>query len=186
MTDFTIGQMVKSNLAWVGGGYTAVSTANPATGAGRINYVEIRVSNWATAICKVGSIIGLPPTPRDYVDLGEVAAGSLQTFSGLDIECELRDQIACYHTSAHPIYPSYLGSRSVDVGAGGARKGAGDLFAGDAIAWQTFTDIVHCLYGCGSEPSPDGWFGIVNGVSGISLSHFLGVNSSNLKKAIGI
>lgn len=82
-------------------GYTYIEMTNPANAPGKITSIEIWAKDALTG-CKVGTFHGTAPnfTPRDVETIGNVAAGSKQTFSGLNIDVQSGDYIGIYWSNA--------------------------------------------------------------------------------------
>ncbi len=88
--------------AWTYVNWTAIVKANPADASGIITVVEI----WAVAGnplvgCRVGTFYttnGDTLKCRDSVVIGDVPAGSKQTFSGLSLAVEAGDYIGIFFT----------------------------------------------------------------------------------------
>lgn len=97
MAVIDIGPNAIDRASEEGGGYTNVYLDNPANDSGKITKVEIWARN-ALSGCKVGTFYGTAPnfTCRDFAIIGDVPAGSKQTFDELDIEVEAGDYIGAY------------------------------------------------------------------------------------------
>lgn len=122
-------------------GNTYIALDNPANEAGIITTVEI----WANTNlegCKVGTFYGTPPdfTCRDYETIGNVTAGSKQTFSGLSIDCEIDDYIGIYYASGK-VEADASGYAGVYLKVGDqfdAGQQEYSLYAGDTISVYGF------------------------------------------------
>jgi len=79
-------------------GYTFVDIDNPANGTGNLDTLQVRFATGPVTNVQEGTFYGTPPTftNRDGESLGEVAAGSTQTFSGLTCDVTLEDFIGVY------------------------------------------------------------------------------------------
>ncbi|MFC1789478.1 hypothetical protein ACFLYY_00700 [Patescibacteria group bacterium] len=126
-------------------GYTNINMVNPANATGKITSVEIRGFVPMTGV-KVGTFYGSEPDfiPRDYAVIGNVASGTIETFSGLDIDVVAGDYIGIYNTTGN-IYDAV-------VGGSGVYRLSGDQFDSGE---QTYTivsghDDDMWLYGIGA------------------------------------
>lgn len=86
-------------------GYTYVDLANPSNAIGYLTSVEVWFRTTGVGL-KVGIFYGSPTTYtcRSLVTIGDVTAGSKQTFSGFSIKIDLGDYIGFYWTSGGMAY----------------------------------------------------------------------------------
>lgn len=115
--------------------YTDIMLDNPANDTGTITKNEIWAAN-SLGGCKTGTFYGTPPnfTPRDYETIGDVTAGSKQTFTGLDCDVTAGDYIGVYYSDgnleAHT--SGYAGIYYKALDQFGAGQQTYTLAAGDA------------------------------------------------------
>lgn len=134
-----------------GGGYTYVSKDNPANAGGTITSVDI----WAASTligCKVGIFYttnGNTLKCRDSVVIGDVTAGSKQTFSGLSLSVETGDCIGIYFSP---------GNMEMDSsGYGGLWYKLGDhMEPGDETTYTFLGGYAISVYGTGGDAAPKG------------------------------
>ncbi len=93
--------------------YTTVNKDNPANASGKIDSVQIWCL-YPLIDCKVATffvVSGNYLSTRDYQAIGNVAAGSKQTISGLDIEVQIGDYIGVCYTdgSIDRSWTGYIG-----------------------------------------------------------------------------
>lgn len=93
--------------------YTFIDLANPANNNGVLNSVELYFASDATGV-KVGTFYGIAPnfTCRDFETIGNVTAGSKQTFDGLSIDVKTGDYIGVYYATGG-IWTSLTGGSGV-------------------------------------------------------------------------
>jgi hypothetical protein len=86
-----------ANYATACGNATDIDKTNPATGDGILTtfqvYAGAKITNY-----KIGTVYGSGTsyTSRDYVLIGSVASGSVQTFTGLSCDVQTGDYIASH------------------------------------------------------------------------------------------
>ncbi|MBA7592052.1 hypothetical protein ES708_34225 [subsurface metagenome] len=93
-----IGAAASDRATSILGGYTTISLDNPANASGTITSVEIWANVNITGM-RVGTFYLVSHTTykcRDSAVIGDVTAGSKQTFPGLSIDVEAGDLIGCY------------------------------------------------------------------------------------------
>jgi hypothetical protein len=83
-------------------GYTYITKDNPVNANGVITSVEVWANGNMTGL-KVGTFFGSGTswTNRDYETIGNVTAGSKQTFSGLSIDTQTNDLLGCVNTGGN-------------------------------------------------------------------------------------
>lgn len=83
-------------------GYTNIPKNNPVNANGVITSVEVWANGNMTGL-KVGTFFGSGTswTNRDYETIGNVTAGSKQTFSGLSIDTQTNDLLGCVNTGGN-------------------------------------------------------------------------------------
>jgi len=103
---FDIGSAAIDRPALYWGNYTIIVVDNPADFTGKISSVDLWfAAGWSGTGVKVGTFYGSGTdyTCRDYASIGNVTAGSKQTFSGLNIEVEDGDFIGVFWASGGAI-----------------------------------------------------------------------------------
>ena len=121
---------------------TLIDLGNPANETGALTSVEIWAATSMTG-CKVGTFYGSAPnfTKRDSASIGNVTAGSKQTFTSLNISIETGDFIGIY-----------FGTGDVEFDTSGGTDvyyKAGDQFeAGTQTYTQAASDAMS-VYGTG-------------------------------------
>lgn len=128
---------------------TYIAVDNPANGAGTLTIVELFYWEFSPAVTgvKVGTFYGSGTsyTSRDWEDIGDVAVGSKQQFTGLDIDVEVGDFLG-HHSDTGRIEADGSGVTKT------YRK-AGDQFGAGVQTYSALTQI-HSFYGQGStEPA---------------------------------
>lgn len=102
--------------------YTLLNLSNPANATGEIQSIELYASHDMSGV-KVGTFYedggANHYTCRDSYTIGNVTAGSKQTFSGLSIEVQTGDVIGCYYSSGR-LEISYSGGSGVTRRSGDA------------------------------------------------------------------
>lgn len=122
-------------------GYTYIDIANPANRTGKITSVELWFLTNATGV-KVGSFYGTSPniTMRDYTSIGNVVAGSKQTFT-VDIDVEAGDFIGVYFPSGQMAYQPYGGTLVLYM--------EGDCFDGVSHSYGDLGSYKFSMHGSG-------------------------------------
>jgi len=97
MAAIDVGSGAINRSAYRGDSYTRIGLFNPANATGRLQYVELWFETNATGVkvatfSKSGSVF----TARDVVTIGNVTAGSKQTFS-VDLAVSVGDYIGVYY-----------------------------------------------------------------------------------------
>ncbi len=127
-------------------GYTRINYGNPANADGTINTVSVYFVTAATGV-EVGTFSSGGSgqfTVRDYATIGSVAAGSTQTFTGLNIQVKAGDYIGIYFVT---------GQISRDnTGGSGVYYASGNKFGGGANTYTFMSGAVYSLYGSGTGP----------------------------------
>jgi hypothetical protein len=145
MTPITIGPGAVDRSSQGAPNWTQVSKTNPAAEAGIIDTVEI----WGAAdmtgvvVASFYVVSGNNLSTRDYVNIGDVPAGSKQVFTGLSLQVQPGDYIGMYCVA---------GTIETGAPAGGGRwykPGNYIPCANAAFTYTAFTD--YSLYGSGSS-----------------------------------
>ena len=116
-------------------GNTYIELTNPANATGMLTSFEIYASSKMSGV-KVGTFYGSSSsyTARDYETIGDVGAGSKQTFTGKTCEVSSGDYIGIYYSGG--TIESSVSGYSGAYGKGGDQFGAGTqtytLYDGDA------------------------------------------------------
>lgn len=160
---------------------TFIDKTNPANDNGTLTSFEI----WALANMtgvKVGTFSGSGTSwnDRDYESIGNVTAGSKQTFSGLSCTVNTGDILGIYQTSA-------LGTIEADTSGGsGVLYIISDAFGQGALTF-TLDDADACisLYATGATA---GWANIakINGIAAGSIAKIDGVAVASIAKVNGV
>lgn len=128
--------------------YTWVDLTNPANADGILDTVEAWFDTNATGV-KIGTFSGSGTSynDRDYETIGNVTAGSKQTFTGKSIDVITGDFIGCYYTT---------GTLDTDTsGYSGVYYVSGDKFGGGANNYTLRADDALSLYGTGETEGLD-------------------------------
>ena len=98
MAEILVGAAAANRSSITDLGPTWVQSNGPADGTGKITSVEVWFNTAATGVQFATFIYHGSDvfSTRDYEEVGEVASGSKQTFSGLDMEVETGDYIGLY------------------------------------------------------------------------------------------
>lgn len=162
-------------------GYTRVGTVNSANDAGTITSFEVWFATTASGF-KVGTTSGSGTsyTSRDYETIGDVTAGSKQTFSGLDCDVETGDFTIHYFSSGS------IERDNAGAGVGHAYYISGDELDGDPHTYTDWSDVDFSVYGIGATAS--GWTNIVkvNGIASANIAKVNGIVVANIAKVNGI
>lgn len=130
-------------------GKTEICLDNPANDTGKITKIELWFVTDAGGV-KAGTFCCTDPphffTSRDVAIIGDVASGSKQTISGLDIDVEAGDYIGIYFSSG-------LIERHLD-GYAGVRYQSDDLFGAGEKMYSLWADDAISLYGEGETVAP--------------------------------
>lgn len=135
---------------------TLLCVDNPANANGKITSVEI----WANANlsgCKVGTFYGSGTsyTSRDYATIGNVTAGSKQTFGSLSIDVQSGDYIGIFYSS---------GGIEADLsGFAGVYQDFGDQFGTGAQTYTLLAGDALSVHGEGATVTVGHSFGFVMG-----------------------
>lgn len=148
-------------------GYTLFSDDNPANADGTIDTVEVWLQS-ASDQLDVGTIYAASDwSSRDYENVGACASGSMQQFTGLDIDILTGDYIGLNSPG------DYAAVERDDTAACSYYRASGVTFPfTDESASQTASRIIS-LYGTGEESG--GTYDIVN----IPISEALGILEPN-------
>ena len=159
-----IGSPAIDRATAVGDGNTILEIGNPANAAGTITSVFLW-ANTELADCEVGTFFGAAGTfeNRDSAVIGTVAAGSEQTFAGLDIDVEIGDFIGVHFTSG-TLDTDTSGGSGVYFKAGdqfgqGEQAGYALISGGDAIMSLNGTGIESAVGNAGIMTTNTGFWG---------------------------
>jgi len=123
---------------------TSINLDNPANASGTINTIKVWAYTSMTGL-RVGTfylVSGGTYKCRDSATIGNVTAGSEQTFAGLSIAVEAGDYIGCY-------YPSGVIELSDSGGAGVYRISGEYIDPDDQASYDFYAGFVISLYGIG-------------------------------------
>jgi len=156
MPTIDIGAGALDRASYWTAAYTELDTTNPANGNGTITYIELWFVTNATGV-KVGTFYGSGTswTSRGYASLGDVAAGSKKTFSGLSIAVQTGDIIGVYYATGQ----IELGL----TGGSGVLWKAGDQFGAGAQTYTATADYIMSAYGLDVPPAVGRSFGFIIG-----------------------
>jgi hypothetical protein len=129
-------------------GDTYIDLANPANDTGTLDTFELWFVNAGIGV-KAGTFYGSGSsyTSRDCESIGSVAAGSKQTFSGLDCDVESGDYAGIYYTS---------GTIERDTSGGeGVKYKTGDQFGTGTQTYFEYADDAISIYGTGDVASTE-------------------------------
>ncbi|MGD9143014.1 MAG: hypothetical protein PVG61_04120 [Dehalococcoidia bacterium] len=142
--SITLGNAAIDRASSGSGGYTRIDMVNPADGTGTIDTWEMWFatdgSGFEVATFYEFALLGW--ATHDYEEIGDVTAGSKQTFSGLDTDVETGEYAGCYFTG---------GSIERDLSGTGYRYASGDWIPNDSKYFSTQSDRTLSLYGTGTE-----------------------------------
>ncbi len=162
--------------------YTVVGVENPANATGTMESVEVWYDTASTNDVWVGtfSAVGNVLTVRDSESIGNVASGSKQTVSGLDIDVTAGDYLGTFSKIS-------IAQIERDNSGSGYWFYLGEVI--DATDSQTFTlgaDRTISLFGTGTAAAA-GWAGgDFNGVPLATIKKINGVAIGDIKKVNGI
>lgn len=133
--------------------YTVVAVENPANDTGTITACEIWLNTkvgtadtWVGTFSAVGNVL----TCRDSETLGDVPTGSMQSYSGLDIDVTTGDYFGCKDRNA-----STCAIEMDTSGAGGVWYVSGEYIdADDSTTFSLLSTWQMSLYGTGTEGAP--------------------------------
>ena len=148
-------------------GYTRIDLNNPANDSGAITAFEFYFAVNAEGV-KAGTIedTGSPNyTPRDVEVIGDVTAGSKQTFSGLDCNVVTADLAALYWST---------GQLKMDTSGSGVYVKLGDQFGAGEQEYGFVANRQISIYGTGTTA-------VVLQPTGISSAEGFGTTQLNLK-----
>ena len=141
-----IGAPAINRGGWGYYGYTRIGLTNPANGSGVIDTIEVWAVENITGL-RVGTfylVSGTTYRCRDSVTIGNVTAGSKQTFTGLSIDVVAGDYIGCYFVSGLIEYDT--------VGGAGNYSILGEYIdPNDQAVYTLYAGVVDSLYGMGVE-----------------------------------
>jgi len=145
MALIDIGSAAVDRPATGGGGYTIILKDNPANASGRINTIEIWANTNMTGV-RVGTfylVSGTTYKCRDSVEIGNVTAGSKQTFPGLDLAVQIGDYLGFYSSGG-------LIEASGSGGAGQYYVGGEHIDPDDQATYTWMAGITYSLYATGA------------------------------------
>lgn len=175
-----IGSAAIDRASSSGAGYTRVDQNNPANATGTLDTIEI----WANAdmagldVATFLVVSGDNLSTRDTELIGNVTAGSKQTFSGLSIDVTTGDYLGSTWTS---------GNLELTFSGVGAWYIVGDYVPCTNQAFSTIADRTYSMYGTGTEAG-GGWanIGKVNGVASAAIAKVNGVAVAGIAKVNGV
>jgi len=146
MAAIDIGQGATDRANTGGEGYTVLGIGNPANDTGTITSFQFWY-NTAGAGVKVGTFYGTgtSQTSRDVETIGNVVAGSVQTFSGLNIDVSTNDLAGVYTATGELEYSN--------SGADGTYYKTGDQFGAGAQTYSKNDVGGVSIYGTGATAS---------------------------------
>ena len=147
-TEIDIGSGAIDRITTVSLTSTMLDKTNPANADGSLDTLEIWLSDAGTGV-KEGTFYGSGTsyTPRDYQTLGNVSAGSKQSFTGLSIDVETGDVLGVYGDSGQV-------ERDGSGGSGLYYK-SGDQFDAGTQTYAYWAAYPLSLYGTGETAVVD-------------------------------
>lgn len=161
-------------------GETTLDLANPANDTGTLTSFEVWMANEATSSVKVGTFYGSGTswTLRDYEDLGAVAAGSKQTFTGKSCSVSANDCIGGKPNSGN--------FEANSTGGSGILYYSGDSFTGGAKTYTLWSGAKGSIYATG-ETAAAGWTTAKLGsIASASIIKVAGIAVASVKKVAGV
>lgn len=146
MAVIDVGSAATDRASYKLNGYTWISYDNTANDTGTLDTFEVfAVSGYGLSGFKAGTFSGSSATftNRDYESIGNVTAGSKQTFGGLNCDVTSGDKIGCY----------YSGGRIEGITSGGgnlASKVADTFGAGEVTEYGIASGDSISLYATGA------------------------------------
>ena len=177
MAAIDIGSGAVTRTYSTGNGKTCVDLNNPANGTGKITSFEF----WFHATpgdaegVKAGTFSGAGTdyTSRDVETIGDVTAGSKQTFSGLDCSVTTGDFAG--------VYASGGAIAHINAGGLGYYHIVGDQFGTGEQTYTLDANSFISIYGTGATP---GWSGKIAGVTNPAMIG--GVDVANIQSVKGV
>lgn len=166
--------------------WTVVEQFNPANADGTITGGAIWLASTSGVIdVWVGlfSAVGNTLTCEDSESVGDIAAGSEQTLSGLDINCETGWYIGTHCKSGAPAI-----ERNSSGAVGIWYKSGEFIDPTDSATFGVLSGDEISLYGTGIEGGPAGWTGIakVNSVGEGAIGTVKGTAKADIGTVIGV
>ena len=154
-------------------GRTWVAQGNPANDSGVLDVLEVYAVGDAADV-KIGTFYGTSTslTNRDGETIGNVAAGSKQTFSGLSCDVESGDFLGIYYAS---------GSIEWQTTGDGVSSNTSDQFGTGTQSYTLTANRSIAIYGTGTT---SGWTGKIWGVT--NPAKIWGIPVANISKVGGI
>lgn len=178
MGAIDVGSAAENRTLASGAEFTYIDLTNPANDTGTLTSVELWCSANATGM-KVGTFSGSGTDydDRDYESIGNVTAGSKQTFSGLSCTVNSGDFIGIYFASG--------GIERSGSGGSGVYYVAGDKFGSGSATYALLSGDMISVYGIGAT---GGWanIGKINGIASASISKVNGVAVASISKVNGV
>jgi len=145
MAAIDIGPGAIDRNATRGAGYTLIQIDNPANDTGWLTTFEVWAKTDASGV-KIGTFSGSGTSydDRDYETIGNVTAGSKQTFSGLNCDVVTGDFLGVFFTGG-----TLEGS---DSGEAGVYYKAGDQFGTGAQTYTLQAGFEDSIYGTAVAP----------------------------------
>ncbi len=143
--DIGLEAINRASAYWMSRTYVALD--NPANDSGSINTVEIYLSSSTNSVTAgmVYLVSGTTYKVRDSESIGDIAGGSKQVVTGLDIDCESGDLIGAYS-------PNYFYLKIDGTGYSGVRYYSGECIdPGDEQPFSLLDGDGMSLYGTGAS-----------------------------------
>ena len=143
MAVITIGPGATDRTALGGASYTLIILNGAADGTGIITSFEVWFNSEGLSV-KIGTFYGSDTsyTNRDYETIGTVAAGSKQTFSGLECDVVTGDYAGIYWSSG--------GLERDNTGGLGIYYKLGDQFGAGEQTYELVGNFIYSIYGTGA------------------------------------
>jgi hypothetical protein len=165
-----------------GASYTLVSLDNPANDTGVLDTMELWFNtNAGGVVCGTFSGSGTSWDDRDYETIGNVTAGSKQTFTGKNCDVATNDVIGVYFSSG-------VIERQFSGFAGYLYSSSGNQFNKTAQNYTLISGSKLALYATGTTSGGGGWVNIGkwDGIAAASLSKIFGCATSSIGKINGV
>ncbi len=148
MAAIDIGGGASARGSYTANLYTYVDSNNPANDTGTLTsfelWIDVDGGNATGVIVGTFSGSGTSWDDRDYETIGNVTAGSKQTFSGLNCDVTTNDYIGIYTATGR--------FEKEETGGAGIGYYSGSAFGGGAQTYTWQTGRVISVYGTGATP----------------------------------
>jgi len=157
---------------------TRICLANPANATGVLTSFECWFNSGAAGV-KIGTFSGggTTYTNRDVEAIGNVTAGSKQTFSGLSCDVTTGDFVGYYCASGD--------IESSTSGGSGLPYKSGDQFGTGSQTYSAYVGSDASLYGTGTEIAGPATIGKINGSAANTIGKKDGSTYTTLGKVDG-